>query len=94
MRTTKHNYKDSLFRDIFNNEERLPELYEALLGDKAMPEDITLATIGETLFTGVKNDVGFFVRDDYVLLTEHQSTVNANMPLRMLIYLAELKLRR
>lgn len=89
MRMTKHNYKDSLFRDIFNNEERLPELYEALLGDKAMPEDITLATIDETLFTGVKNDVGFFVRDDYVLLTEHQSTVNANMPLRMLIYLAE-----
>ena len=83
-------YKDSLFRDIFNNEERLPELYEVLLGDKAMPEDITLATIDETLFTGVKNDVGFFVRDDYVLLTEHQSTVNANMPLRMLIYLAEI----
>ena len=90
MRMTKHNYKDSLFRDIFNNEERLPEIYEALLGDKAAPEDITLATIDETLFTGVKNDVGFFVRDDYVLLTEHQSTVNANMPLRMLIYLAEI----
>lgn len=45
MRTTKYNYKDSLFRDIFNNEERLPEIYEALLGDKATPEDITLATI-------------------------------------------------
>lgn len=52
MRNAKRTYKDSLFRDIFNNETRLPEIYEALLGDRVTPEEITLATINETLFTG------------------------------------------
>lgn len=81
MRRTKRSYKDSLFRDIFNNRERLSEICEALLGLKATPRDITLATIDETLFSGIKNDAGFIVRNEYVLLAERQSTVNANMPL-------------
>ncbi len=90
MKTTKRNYKDSLFRDIFNNVERLPEIYEALLGSKATPDDIMLTTIDGTLFTGVKNDVSFIVAKRHVLLTEHQSTLNANMPLRLLMYLSEI----
>lgn len=90
MRTTKHNYKDSLFRDIFNNAERLPELCEALLGLKTMSSSIALATINETLFTGLKNDVSFIVENQHVLLVEHQSAVNANMPLRFFMYLAEI----
>ena len=88
MRRTKRSYKDSLFRDIFNNRKRLSEICEALLGLKATPWDITLATIDETLFSGIKNDVGFIVRNEYVLLAEHQSTVNANMPLRLFMYLS------
>lgn len=90
MRKAKYTYKDSLFRDIFNNERRLTGIYEALLGDNVEAEDITLATINETLFAGIKNDVGFIVRKQYVILTEHQSTLNANMPLRLLMYLAEI----
>ena len=89
MRKPQRAYRDSLFRDIFNNVDRLPEIYEALLGIKTTASDITLATINETLFSGIKNDVGFIVGSQHVLLTEHQSTVNANMPLRMLMYLAE-----
>ena len=90
MRTAKRVYKDSLFRDIFNHANRLPDIYEALIGDRVTPKDITLATINETLFTGIKNDISFIVRNQYVLLTEHQSTVNKNMPLRLLMYLAEI----
>lgn len=90
MRKTKRSYKDSLFRDIFNNKNRLPEIYEALLGSKAIPEEITLAAIDDTLFTGVKNDVGFIVKNRHIVLTEHQSTMNANMPLRLFMYLAEI----
>ena len=89
MRKPQRAYRDSLFRDIFNNADRLPEIYEALLGIKTAASDITLATINETLFSGIKNDVGFIVGNQHVLLTEHQSTVNANMPLRMLMYLSE-----
>lgn len=90
MRKTKRLYKDSLFRDIFSNEERLSEIYEALLGRKADPQDITLATMDETLFDGIKNDVGFIVRNEYVIPIEHQSTINENMPLRLFMYLAEI----
>ena len=89
MRKPQRAYRDSLFRDIFNNADRLPEIYEALLGVRTTASDITLATINETLFSGIKNDVGFIVGSQHVLLTEHQSTINANMPLRMLMYLAE-----
>ena len=89
MRKPQRAYRDSLFRDIFNNADRLPEIYEALLGIRTTASDITLATINETLFSGIKNDVGFIVGSQHVLLTEHQSTTNANMPLRMLMYLAE-----
>ena len=89
MRKPQHAYGDSLLRDIFNNADRLPEIYEALLGVRTTASDITLATINETLFSGIKNDVGFIVGNQHVLLTEHQSTVNANMPLRMLMYLSE-----
>ena len=89
MRKLQRAYRDSLFRDIFNNADRLPEIYEALLGIRTTASDITLATINETLFSGIKNDVGFIVGNQHVLLTEHQSTTNANMPLRMLMYLAE-----
>ena len=89
MRKPQRAYRDSFFRDIFNNADRLPEIYEALLGVRTTDSDITLATINETLFSGIKNDVGFIVGNQHVLLTEHQSTVNANMPLRMLMYLSE-----
>ena len=89
MRKPQRAYRDSLFRDIFNNADRLPEIYEALLGIKTTASDIALATINETLFSGIKNDVGFIVGSQHVLLTEHQSTINSNMPLRMLMYLAE-----
>ncbi len=51
MRNTKRTYKDSLFRDIFNHANRLPDIYEALIGGKVTPEDIVLATINEILFT-------------------------------------------
>ena len=42
MKAGNRQYKDSLFRDIFNNKERLPELYEALAGIRTTPEEIKL----------------------------------------------------
>ena len=90
MKTGKRNYKDALFRDIFKEPSRLTGLYEALEGTAVSPDEITLATIDETLFSGVKNDVSFFVRNRHMLLAEHQSTINANMPLRLTMYLMEI----
>ena len=90
MRKTKRSYKDSLFRDIFNNVKRLPEVYESLEGETAEIGDIRLTTMDEIFFDSEKNDVSFIVKDRHIVLLEHQSTVNANMPLRILWYIAEL----
>jgi hypothetical protein len=45
-------------------------------------------TLSNALFKGQLNDVAFVVDDRLVVLMEHQSTVNNNMPLRMLLYMA------
>jgi len=90
MKTVNRNYKDSLFRDIFNNEERLAEIYTGLLNDPISPHDIQLTTLDWTFFTGIRNDVSFIVKEKHIVLLERQSTCNENMPLRLLMYIAEL----
>ena len=90
MRTTKRTYKDSLFRDIFNNVQRLPQIYASLEGEMVEADDIKLTTMDEIFFDSEKNDVSFIVKNHHIILLEHQSTVNANMPLRILWYIAEL----
>jgi len=37
---------------------------------------------------GQINDVSFTVGDRLIVLIEHQSTINENMPLRLLMYVA------
>jgi hypothetical protein len=78
-------YKDSLFRSLFSNEEALRELYNALSGG-ALGKDtpIVINTLNETLFTARRNDLSFFAGDRLVVLIDHQSTINENMPFRFL----------
>ena len=41
-------------------------------------------------YGGLRNDVSFTVEDKFVILFEHQSTVNPNMGLRCLLYIADI----
>ena len=86
------NYQDSVFKCLFQEakyqklvfEELHPEL--AGIYDESDFENIEL----ENIFTiDIYNDVCFRVHNHLIILMEHQSTVNPNMPLRILIYLAE-----
>ena len=90
----KRNYKDSLFRHIFNHKARLRNLYEALSGRKVNASDIRINTLRGTFFNGVKNDISFQIKGRLVVLIEQQSTWNPNMPLRFLWYLAKLYRRQ
>ena len=83
-------HKDTLFRLIFQEKKDLLELYNAIRGtDYRNPDELEVTTLDNMLFMGVKNDLSFLI--DHVLnLYEHQSTWNANMPLRGLEYFAEL----
>ncbi|MCH3958292.1 MAG: Rpn family recombination-promoting nuclease/putative transposase [Selenomonas sp.] len=87
----KRNYRDSLFRSIFKNKKNLLSLYNALEGtDYTSTKEIQITTLKGTFFNDLKNDISFRFRDQYIILLEHQSTVNENMPLRCLFYISKL----
>jgi len=79
-------YKDSLFRTLFANENAILRLFNALYGTDYHEHDtkITINTLDDTLLSLQKNDLSFMVNGKLVVLLEHQSTINQNMPLRLL----------
>jgi hypothetical protein len=84
-------YKDSVFSLLFNDPDTLRELYCALEGVTLPPDaPITINTLEGVLFMERVNDISFAVANKLVVILEHQSTVNPNMPLRCLLYLARL----
>jgi hypothetical protein len=90
MRTNK-NYKDSIFSLLFNEPCDLRELYSALEGVELDPDTpVTVNTLSNILFMDKLNDLSFTIDNKVVILIEHQSTINPNMALRMLLYMARL----
>lgn len=88
--TINRKFKDELFRMIFQNKEDLLELYNAVNdSDYKDPEELTITTLEDVIFLGMKNDLSFLI-DSELNLYEHQSTWNENMPLRGLFYFAEM----
>jgi hypothetical protein len=83
------NYKDSLFSFLFSDPPALRELYGALEGitlDPAIP--IIINTLSGVLYMERYNDISFTIGKRLVILIEQQSTINRNMPLRLLLYIA------
>jgi len=82
-------YKDSVFSLLFSDPDLLRELYCALEG-VALPSDIpvTINTLQNVLFMDRINDISFEIGGKLVVLIEHQSTINPNMALRLLLYIA------
>ena len=79
--------KSSAFTTYFSNSENAAKLYSALDGTEDIsPEDIAFTTLSGVLFMARKNDMAFTVRKKVLVISEHQSTVNDNMPLRDAIY--------
>lgn len=82
-------YKDTVFRMLFRDKERLLELYNAVSGRNCTdPGMLEIVTLENAIYMGVKNDLAFLV-DFHLYLYEHQSTVNLNMPFRFLQYVTE-----
>lgn len=88
--TAKRGHKDSMFRDLFRIPEHALSLYNALNGTSYdSPGDLEITTLEDVIYLNMKNDVSFLIGDELVLW-EHQSTYNPNMPLRGLQYFARL----
>ena len=79
------NYKDSVFVDLFSSDEKATErflsLYNALHGtnfcDSAVLKNIKL---DQVIYKTFVNDVSYLVDNKIIVLAEHQSTINPNMP--------------
>ena len=83
-------YQDTVFVDLFGREEYAVELVNALCGTVYKKEDIMNVTLKQLLFCERYNDLAFLTKDNrLIVLIEHQATINPNMPVRMLLYIAE-----
>jgi hypothetical protein len=82
-------YKDSLFTRLFSNPASLRELYNAIAGASYGEQTpVSINTLSDVLFMERLNDVSFTIDNKLIVLIEHQSSINRNMPLRFLLYAA------
>ena len=95
MRKHNSHYKDSVFVDLFSSDRTAKDnflaLYNALYNTNyqstAILKNIRLK---QTMYMSFANDVSYLVDNKIIVLAEHQSTVNPNMPLRCLEYVTRL----
>ena len=92
-------YKSRLFGFLFGREEHKEwtlALYNAINGTSHTdPADITINTIEDVVYLGMKNDLSILVSEVVSLyrtmeLYEQQSTYNPNMPVREFMYAGKL----
>ena len=77
-------------RIIFHEKKDLLELYNAINdSDYTNPDDLTITTIEDVVYMGMKNDLSFII-GDVMNLYEHQGSFSPNLPLRGLFYFSSL----
>jgi len=90
-RKVNREHKNDLFVFLFGtNKEFALSLYNAMNNSNYTdPDSITFNTIENFIYIGKKNDVSFLI-ENTINVYEHQTTVNANIALRMLLYVSKL----
>lgn len=91
--TENRQYKASIFADLFGDDEvdgkrNFLSLYNALTSSNLKYEETVMErkTIPQSMYHTFNNDVSMLINRKLVVLVEHQSTINENMPLRFLEY--------
>ena len=90
------NYKDSVFVDLFAHDitakENFISLYNALHGTNldTKTTEIQPVMLERVLYMKYYNDIAMLIDGKIVILIEHQSTINQNMPFRFLEYIARI----
>ena len=93
---TNRNYKESVFVDLFAHDitakENFISLYNALHGTNLDVEttDVQPVMLERVLYMKYYNDIAMLIDGKIVILIEHQSTINKNMPFRFLEYIARI----
>jgi len=87
----KRTYKDRLFRVVFRDKKDLLSLYNAINETcYTNLDDLEIRILEDAVYLGYKNDLSFLISNT-LNLYEHQSSTNPNMPLRGLIYFADME---
>ncbi len=83
--------KDTVFTSLFRDKERVLKLYKDLHPKETdiSVSDIEIQTLESVVANCPYNDLGFLVKNKYVLLIEAQSSWRVNITVRMLFYLCE-----
>jgi hypothetical protein len=86
-------YKDTVFVDLFTSWDSPISLYNAI-SLRALPLDTKVQPlqIANALYTSLRCDLSFKLENELIVIIEHQSTINQNMPTRLLLYVAMLYL--
>ena len=94
--TENRKHKDSLFVDYFSKDRdwqhHFLSLYNALHSTNLQVETTKLERVNleQVLYMDYYNDIAVMVNDQFILMIEHQSTINPNMPLRLLEYISRI----
>ena len=89
-------YKDSVFTDLFGSDrdgkKNFLDLYNALSGSDYKLGEVSLErkVIEQSLYKTFNKDVSWEINGRLIVLVEHQSTVNENMPFRCLEYVTRI----
>ena len=84
-------YRNSVFCSYFNEPERLLSLCNAVLETNYTDiGKLNINTLEGMFFDDQKNDISCTIENHFLVLVEHQTSVNENMPFRCLSYVAEL----
>jgi hypothetical protein len=80
-----------VFTFLFSSPNILRELYSAIEGITLPPDiPIDINTLSDVLFMEKINDISFLIDNRLVVLIEHQSSINNNIPLRLLQYIGRI----
>ena len=83
-------YRNSVFCSYFQDPSRLLSLCNAILDtNHTDTSKLELTTLEGTFFSNIKNDISCKIGDNFLVLVEHQSSINENMPFRCLSYVTE-----
>lgn len=86
-------YRDSVFTDLFqNNPKNFLSLYNAIHDTNLKLSDVNLEPkrLDQSLYHTMYNDVSMLINGRWIVLIEHQSTINENMPVRLLNYVSRI----
>ena len=87
--TANRCFKSRLFVMLFEDKKELLELYNAVSGKNYQnPELLEINTLDNAIYMSMRNDLSFII-DSRMPLYEHQSSYNPNLPLRFLLYNAD-----